>query len=149
MKPLFVLLGVFMLSLVLTRAFKNHFDYKLSGKIALPAMLLFTSLGHFMFSKGMSMMLPDFIPNKILVVYITGIIEILAAVGLFIPALRSTIGIFLIVFFLLILPANIYAAVKHLNYETGTYDGKGLSYLWFRIPFQLVLIAWTWFFVVK
>ncbi|WP_394674149.1 hypothetical protein [uncultured Chryseobacterium sp.] len=149
MKPLFVLAGVFALSLIATRILKHDFDAELSGKVALAVMLLFTSAGHFLYAKGMAMMLPEAMPFRTELVYITGIIEMAAAIGIFFPALKSVTGILLIVFFILILPANIFAAMRHLNYETGTFDGKGLSYLWFRIPFQLLLIAWTYFFVVK
>ncbi|MDQ1096515.1 MULTISPECIES: DoxX family protein [Chryseobacterium] len=149
MKPLFVLAGVFALSLIATRILKHNFDYKLSGKVALAVMLLFTSAGHFLYAKGMAMMLPEAMPFRTGLVYLTGIIEMAAAIGIFVPALKPITGILLIVFFILILPANIFAAIRHLNYETGTFDGKGLSYLWFRIPFQLLLIVWTYFFVVK
>lgn len=149
MKPLFVLAGVFALSLIVTRILKHDFDDKLSGKVALAVMLLFTSAGHFLYAKGMAMMLPEAMPFRTELVYLTGIIEMAAAIGIFFPALKSVTGILLIVFFILILPANIFAAMRHVNYETGTFDGKGLSYLWFRIPFQLLLIAWTYFFVVK
>jgi len=149
MKPLFVLICVFAASLIGTRVFKRRFDYKLAGRIALAVMLLFTSMGHFVFTEGMTIMLPDFVPFRTELVYLTGIIEILAAVGMFIPRLRRITGILLMFFFVLVLPSNIYAAVKHVNYETGTFDGQGISYLWFRIPFQVLLIWWTYFFVMK
>jgi Predicted membrane protein len=149
MKPLFVLICVFAASLIGTRVFKRRFDYKLAGRIALAVMLLFTSMGHFVFTEGMTIMLPDFVPFRTELVYLTGIIEILAAAGMFIPRLRRITGILLMFFFVLVLPSNIYAAVKHVNYETGTFDGQGISYLWFRIPFQVLLIWWTYFFVMK
>ncbi|MBB6235897.1 putative membrane protein [Pedobacter sp. AK013] len=149
MKPLFVLIAVFIGSLIGTKIFKSEIDYYLSGKIALSAMLLFTSLGHFMFTQGMSKMLPDFIPFRIPLIYVTGFIEIAAAIGIFVSGLRHTTGVLLILFLILTMPANIYAAMKHLNYETGNFDGKGISYLWFRVPFQALLISWTYFFVVK
>jgi len=149
MKPLVVLVCVFAVSLLVTKLFKQHIDYKLSGKIALAAMLLFTSLGHFLYAKGMTMMLPDFIPFRSELIFLTGFVEIAAAIGFFIPGLRGFTGILLIVFFVLVLPSNIYATIKQLNYETGTFDGKGISYLWFRIPFQALLILWTYFFVMK
>ncbi len=149
MKPLFVLIGVFICALAGTKIFKSEIDSNLAGIIALSAMLLFTALGHFMFTRGMSAMLPDFVPFKMQLVYLTGLIEIAAAIGIFIPGFRKVTGILLIIFFILILPANIYAAIKHLNYETGNTDGKGLSYLWFRIPFQVLLIWWVYYFVVR
>lgn len=79
-------------------------------------------------------MVPNFIPFKTEMVYLTGVIEIVATIGLFIPGLRVLTAWLLIVFFVLMLPANIYAAINHINYQKGTFDGHGLNYLWFRIP---------------
>src|SRR5690606_7723943 len=109
MKPLFVLICVFAASLIGPRVFRRRFDYKLAGRIALAVMLLFTSMGHFVFTEGMTIMLPDFVPFRTELVYLTGIIEILAAVGMFIPRLRRITGILLMFFFVLVLPSNIYA----------------------------------------
>ena len=94
-------------------------------------------------------MLPSFVPAKSFVIAATGVLEVLLAIVIHIQALQKLSGWLLIIMFLLFLPANIYAASKHLNYETGTYDGKGLSYLWFRVPFQILLIAWTYYFVIN
>lgn len=124
-----VLLSVFAVSLLTTKFVRGNFEFALSGRIAMSAMLLFTAIGHFAFTKGMSMMLPDFVPYKTEVVYLTGIIEIAAAIGLFIPNFRILTAWLLIAFFILILPANIYAAIKHIDYQKGTFDGNGLTYL--------------------
>lgn len=149
MKPLFVLLTVFFISNLIIRQYKGDIDYYLAGKIALAATLLFTSLGHLIYTKGMVLMLPDFIPLKKEIIYVTGLLEVMGAFGLFIPSLSRLTGMLLIVFFILILPTNIYANMRHLNYETATFDGKGPGYLWFRIPFQLLLIGWTYYFALR
>lgn len=149
MKPLIVLLSVFVISLLITKVFKNGVDIALSGRIAMSTMLVFTAIGHFAFNKGMEMMLPDFIPFKAEVVYLTGIIEIAAAIGLFIPSQRIVTAWFLIAFFVLILPANIHATIKQIDYQKGTFDGNGLVYLWFRVPLQLLFIAWTYLSAIK
>ncbi|MGE8379952.1 MAG: hypothetical protein ACN6PN_16420 [Sphingobacterium sp.] len=149
MKPLFVLLTVFLISNLVIRQYKDDMDYHLAGKIALAATLLFTSLGHLIYTKGMVLMLPDFIPLKKEMIYMTGLLEVMGAFGLFIPSLSRLTGMLLIVFFILILPTNIYASMRHLNYETATFDGKGPGYLWFRIPFQLLLIGWTYYFALR
>lgn len=148
MKPLFVLLIVFIIGNLVIRQYRGYMDYHLAGKIALAATLLFTSLGHLIYTKGMMLMLPDFIPLKKEMIYLTGLLEVMAAFGLFVPSLSRPTGILLIVFFILILPTNILASIRHLNYETATYDGKGTGYLWFRIPFQVFLICWTYYFVL-
>ena len=149
MKPLIILICVFVIAFLVNKIFNDNFEFALSARIAMSAMLLFTATGHFAFTKGMSMMLPDYIPLKTEIVYLTGIIEIAAAIGLFIPNFRIITAWLLIVFFILILPANIFAAMKHINYQTGTLDGNGLTYLWFRVPLQILFIVWTYFSSIK
>ncbi len=145
MKPLVVLLAVYILSLVFSKVLYGNFYFAMSGKIAMSIMLLFTAMAHFLFAKGMSLMLPAFVPYKAELVYLTGIIEILFAIGLFIPISNVITAWLLIGFFIIIFPANIYAAIKHLDYQKGTFDGSGLDYLLFRVPLQLLFIAWTYF----
>ena len=149
MKPLFVLLGAFIISLLVIKLFTKTFDFPLSGRIAMTVMLAFTAIGHFAFTKGMTMMLPDFIPFKTEVIYLTGVIEIIAAVGLLIPGLRVWTGWALILFFILLLPGNIKAAIDHIDYQKATFDGNGPAYLWFRIPLQILFIVWTYFSAIR
>lgn len=144
MKPLIVLITVFVVALTIFRFTKNEYAYAQAARVAMAAMLLFTALGHFLFAKGMAMMVPDFIPFKTEAVYASGVIEIAAAIGLLVPGLRVLTGVLLIVFFVLMLPANIKAASQNINYQTGALDGAGLAYLWFRVPLQLLFIAWVY-----
>ena len=149
MKPLIILLVVFLISLLATKILRGTYEFALSGRMAMSVMLLFTAVAHFAFTKGMSMMLPSFIPYKTQAIYLTGVIEIAAAIGLFIPSFRVITSYLLIAFFFLILPANIYAAIKHIDYQKGSADGNGLAYLWFRIPLQLLFIVWTYLSSIK
>src|ERR1700722_12241023 len=123
MKPLVILILTFGIALLLTRFFGGSFEYALSGRIAMSVMLLFTALGHFLFPKGMAMMIPPGLPFREGAIYVTGLIEIGAAIGLMISSGRVTTGWLLIVFFILMLPANIYAAAKRVNLQKATYDG--------------------------
>jgi uncharacterized membrane protein len=149
MKPLVVLLVVFVISLFTVKIVRGEYEFALSGRIALSAMLVFTSIAHFAFTKGMALMIPGTIPYKTEIVYLTGIIEVIAAIGLLIPAFRVSTAWLLILFFVALLPANIYAAIKHIDYQKATFDGSGLSYLWFRIPLQVLFIAWTYISSIK
>ena len=149
MKPLYVLLGTFAASLLVIKLFGGEFDFSLAGRIAMSAMLIFTAIGHFAFSEGMTLMLPSFVPFKKAVIYLTGVIEVAAAIGLLIPVLQNLTAWLLILFFFLILPANINAAINKIDYQKGTTDGYGLNYLWFRVPLQVFFIAWVYFFAVK
>lgn len=149
MKPLIVLICVFAISALAFKIFRGNFEWMLSGRIAMSVMLVFTAVSHFVFTKGMAMMLPEFIPFKIQVIYLTGLIELAGALGLFFPAYRVLTAWLLIVFFVFILPANIHAAVIHVNIEKGTFDGNGLAYLWFRVPLQVLFIVWIYLSTIK
>lgn len=148
MKPLFVLIIVFIAALFSIRLFGQVYDVALAGRMAMCIMLVFTAFGHFKFAKGMSMMLPQNVPRKIEIIYVTGIIEILGGIALLVKPLYPMDAWLLILFFVLVLPANIYAAIHHINLEKADKSGKGTKYLWFRIPLQLLFIAWVWYFAL-
>ncbi|KAA2243795.1 hypothetical protein F0L74_15065 [Chitinophaga agrisoli] len=149
MKVLIVLVAVFAISSLISRLTMHSWNVVFAGNMAMCLMLCFTALGHFLFTKGMVMMIPPFIPYKAAWVHITGVAEILLGLALLAPALRPYAGWILIVFFVLILPANIYAASQHLNLEKATYTGPGLAYLWFRIPEQVLYIIWVYYFTIS
>ncbi|WP_046758905.1 DoxX family protein [Kordia jejudonensis] len=149
MKPLIILLSSFLISLIVIKITNKEYDFALLGRIAMSIMLLFTAIGHFAFTKGMSMMIPNFVPYKETFVHLTGIFEILLAIGLLIPRLKYISGWTLIIFLLLMLPANIYASIHNINYQKGTFDGNGLAYLWFRIPLQFLFITWAYFSAIR
>ncbi len=149
MKPLVVLLLSFVIAIFVIKIVTKSYDFALSARIAMAIMLCFTAIGHFAFTKGMSMMIPKFVPYKETFVHLTGLFEILLAIGLLIPKLKIITGWTLIVFLILMLPANIYASLNNVNYQKGTFDGYGLSYLWFRIPLQFLFIIWTYLSTIR
>lgn len=149
MKPLIVLVGVFFVSIFIIKISTQKNDLYLAARIGMFTMLSFTAIGHFMFTKGMTMMVPPFVPLKTAIIYLTGFLEILLGLCLLIPKLSVYAGWVLIAFFILLLPANIYAAAKHVDYQKATFDGNGLTYLWFRIPLQFFFIVWTYFSTIK
>jgi uncharacterized membrane protein len=149
MKPLMLLVTVFVIAAAILKIVTGSWNCVLSGNLAMFFMLCFTAMGHFMFTKGMTMMMPRFIPFKKQLVFFTGIAEVLLGAALLFPQLRYGAGLVLILLFVLMLPANIHAAMNHLDYEKASYDGKGPSYLWFRIPLQLLFIGWLLYFAIR
>lgn len=149
MKPVLVLLVTSAVALVALFYATNQWNVDLAARIGMAVMLVFTAIGHVAFTRGMVMMMPDFIPYKQTLVYATGVTEVVAAVGLLVPATRVSTGWMLIVFFLLIIPANIKAAMQHIDYQKATYDGNGTAYLWFRVPLQLFFIVWVYLSAIR
>ena len=146
MKPLLVLLSAFGLALAATWLLTGQLDYRLAGNVAMAVMLFFTGLAHVPYVRGMAQMLPAWLPAKNAWVYATGLLEIVGGIGLLLPTWRPLAATCLLVFLVLILPANIISARKHLDYQRGTLTGPGPRYLWFRVPLQLLFIGWTWYF---
>jgi uncharacterized membrane protein len=107
-------------------------------------MLLFTAIAHFVPSSvtmmpnhaDMVRMVPPFLPFADALVYLTGVFELLGAVGLVIAATRKPAGYALAALFVGLLPANIYAAVADVPFAGGE-----ATPLWQRIPEQVLYIA--------
>lgn len=147
--PEIILPIVFLLSLFMLKLINKRWSYALSARIAMTAMLTATGIAHFVYTKGMAIMLPDFVPYRTEIIYATGMIEILAAAGILVPTYQKLTGWLLILFLILVLPANIYSAIKQVNMKTATFDGEGAAHLWYRIPLQLFFIGWIYFSCIK
>jgi len=80
-------------------------------------------------------MVPPWVPNPGAAVSVTGILEILGAIGLVVPSTRTLAGVCLILFLVAVFPANIYAA------KTGaTLGARPVTPLGVRGPMQLLFI---------
>jgi uncharacterized membrane protein len=69
-------------------------------------------------------------------VYLTGVLELLGAAGLFRTRTRRAAGLGLTALFVVMLPANIYAAVSDIPF-----NGAPATPLWARIPEQALYIG--------
>jgi len=87
-------------------------------------------------------MLPAAVPYRVELIYLTGVFELLGAIGVWIPRLRRLTGLLLIIMLIGILPANIYSALQRVEFGG---HGAGPLYLLVRVPFQLLVICWTYF----
>lgn len=147
MKLLTILFVTFVLALAGTKIFQGDWNFLFSGNLGMAVFIIFTGLSHFKFQKGMAMMIPEFIPAKLFWVYFTGILEIAAGIGLMIPSIRDLTAVLLIIFYVLVFIANINSSKKNINIFKADFTGPGMDYLYKeRIPMQIILIAWTWYF---
>ena len=78
---------------------------------ALAVMFCFTAISHFgRLRSDLERMVPPWVPNPGAAVLVTGILEILGAIGLIVQSTRTLAGVCLILFLVAVFPANIYAA---------------------------------------
>lgn len=90
-------------------------------------------------------MMPAEIPESwhLALVYVSGVAEALGGLGLILPATRRWAAWGLVVLYVAIFPANVNMAVNHLRLGTSEIPAWAL---WVRLPLQLVLILWAWWF---
>ncbi|MDH6223509.1 hypothetical protein [Streptomyces sp. MJP52] len=144
--------GTLMLLVVPTAVFRllgalgvgRFATWRVSAAHGLAVLLVFTAAAHFAppgvtvmpGRDDMEAMIPPFVPFPAAVVLGTGVLELLGAAGLVRTSTRPLAGIGLAVFFVLVLPANVYAAL-----EGVPSNGDPATPLWFRIPEQVLFIA--------
>jgi uncharacterized membrane protein len=112
------------------------------ARVGLSLFFIFTAIGHFIRTEQMAAMLPSVVPYRIELIYFTGVLELLGALGVWIPGLTRLTGLLLILMLIGILPSNIYSAINRVDFGG---HGAGPAYLLVRIPFQLFVIWWTYF----
>lgn len=107
-------------------------------RIGLAIFMAGAGILHFVNPRPYVQHLPEVVPFRAELVALTGVMEFVLAAGLVGPrGLRRPTGIALAVFLVLVLPANVYAAVSQVPI-----DGIPTGWLrWARLPFQLPLIA--------
>ena len=118
----------------------------LRGRIGIALVFVFAAIGHFIKTSEMTRMLPRSVPMRVPLIYVGGVFELLASVAILIPALSRYTGIALCIFLLLVLPANVYAAFQRIDFGG---HGAGPIYLLVRVPLQLFLIGWIYWFAVR
>ncbi len=147
MAPLIFLFGTFVVLYVINRfAFGGRLSLSFIGRVSMAVMLVVTGVAHFTNTQQMIDIMPDFIPAKREMIYFTGVCELLAVVGLIWNKTARLASIMLIIFFVLILPANIAGSLKEVQFAGMEY---GAMYLLFRIPLQVFFIWWVWYFGVR
>jgi uncharacterized membrane protein len=115
-------------------------DWAAATRVGLAVMLCFTAAAHFNAMRAdLVRMVPPSIPNPELMVTLTGVCEILGAIGLLVPRTRRIAAVALILFLLAVLPANIHAARAEL-----TLRGAPVTPLVPRVALQLLFIGLVW-----
>ena len=140
-----MVLGVLLISWLIFRAIgaagvTSWATWHDSARWALAVMFAFTATAHFNKMKhDLVQMIPSGFPAPLLLVYITGIFELLGAAGLLVSRVKVLAGTCLIVLLIAMFLANVNAAKMGV-----TLRGKPATPLWLRTPMQVFFIALLW-----
>ena len=111
-----------------------------SARYGLVVMFVFTATAHFNKMKhDLARMIPAYFPRPLVLVYMTGVLELLGAIGLMLPSFRKLASLGLIALLVGMFMANVNAAQKGV-----TLRGKPPTPLWLRTPMQVLFIVLLW-----
>lgn len=96
---------------------------------------------HFVRPDGFVRITPDWVPAPLLMVYVSGVAEIMGGVGLLKAATRVVAGWGLIALLVAVFPANIH--MLQLARSEGAASWY-IAALWIRLPLQPLLVWWVW-----
>jgi uncharacterized membrane protein len=94
---------------------------------------------HFIHTAVFVRIMPPWLPQALLLVYVSGVCEVIGGIGILIPAFRKLAGLGLIALLLAVFPANVHMALNHQEFSSIP-----AAFLWIRLPMQFVIIAWVW-----
>lgn len=115
-------------------------SWRAAGRGALVVLFLVTASAHFTGMKhDLAAMMPEFLPDDLWIIYLTGLLEIAGAIGLLIPRTRRMAGIGLILLLAAQFPANVNAALNEIPL-----GGNPATPLWLRAPMQLLFFGLIW-----
>lgn len=102
--------------------------------------MLVAGIGHLVATDEFLGQTPTWLPERSLIVVVSGLVEIGFAFALiFLPKLRRQVGWALAAFFVLVFPGNLYQAVA----GTSSFALDTPVERWIRLLFQPVLVVWA------
>ena len=107
-------------------------------RLVLAALFVAAGVAHFRTPEPFVKIVPPFLPSPYVLVYVSGIFEILGGLGILVPATRLIAAWGLIALLLAVFPANIYMATA--GGKIGGFPSQPWM-AWARLPFQFVLIG--------
>lgn len=124
----------------------SDFDARRAASIDLTLLFIFTGVGHFIETEPMSQMLPPWVPARVLIIYLTGLLEFGIAIGFLFDKYRHYTGWAAAAVLVLFFPGNIYAAINHIPMGGHAW---GPVYLLIRAPLQAIIVFWVYWFTIR
>ncbi|SFS21450.1 Uncharacterized membrane protein [Granulicella pectinivorans] len=85
--------------------------------------------------------MPPMVPAPWMMVYLSGVAEILGGVGVLVPVTRQAAAWGLVALLVCVWPANFYMAMR-----PELFPGIPVWALWVRVPMQMPMIWWAWMY---
>jgi uncharacterized membrane protein len=114
--------------------------------LALSAVFATSGVSHFAVRQTFVAMVPTWLPNPAILVAISGVAEVLGALGILWRPTRVAAGWGLIALLIAVFPANVHMlAVARSNGSSAAWQAT----LWIRLPLQIVLVWCVWWAAIR
>lgn len=112
---------------------------KYAGLVLVSLFFLIGGQAHFTQTEFFVSIVPPYVPMPRMVVYVTGVIELVGAVAIWVPAWRSWAGIGLLALTVCVTPANVY-----MWQHPDLFPKISPAFLSWRLVAQVVLLGIIW-----
>lgn len=102
------------------------------------ALFLTSGVLHLVNPEAFLWLMPPFLPAPIVLIYASGVAELIAGVGLLLKARFAPL--FTVLVLLAVWPANWWFAIDLI----GEGEGWLVALAWLRLPLQILLMWWAW-----
>ena len=111
---------------------------RLLSRYALALLFAGAGIWHFVHPATYLAIMPPVLPAPLLLVYLSGVAELLGGLGLLPARTRRAAGWGLLALLVAVFPANVYMALIHEQLHIPGWVA------WGRLPLQLPLLWWVW-----
>jgi uncharacterized membrane protein len=143
-KQIAIIAGLLIVPSLVALAMGGDVDW--AGRLGLAFVFAFAALGHFVRTDAMAEMIPPPVPQRRALIQVSGVFEFVLAILVLAWPKSHLVGLMIIGFLIAIFPSNVYAAVRRVDFGGHS---AGPRYLLVRAPLQLLLILWTYWFVLR
>ena len=112
-------------------------------KYLLAIFFVLAGINHFFNTAFYLKIMPPYFPWPLLLVYLSGFLEIVLGILLPVPKFTRVAAWGVIALLVAVFPANLHMALNH-----ELYPEHSVTALWLRLPLQLVLMAWAYWYTL-
>jgi uncharacterized membrane protein len=123
------------------RAARSRGRRRTAARLAVAAIFVAAGVLHFVIPRSYAAIVPPALPAPLLLVYLSGVCEILGGVGVLVPRTRRWAAIGLVALLAAVFPANVQML---LNAVAAGKPAWQIVLLTLRLPLQLVLMHFVW-----
>jgi uncharacterized membrane protein len=108
------------------------------------ALYIVAGVLHFVATDAYLPLMPPWLPAHRALILLSGAAEVVLGALVLVPATRRLAAWGIVLLLIAVFPANLHVALHDVPLF-GAMDGLGV-WNWVRLPFQLVLMLWAWWY---